>query len=459
MQCVIGFFLRGEAQAGIFFGSGAAMLVLLLGEIRYRLRHFGRSGGFNRSFSLWRLSALNTARNPGRSTLTIGLVAAASFLIVAVSAFRLDTGEGGTGGFDLVATSDLPIHYDLNTPDGRRELGFSDAANQQLDDLRVYALRVAAGENASCLNLYQPKQPRVLGVPRSLIERGGFAWSAIDKQYAENPWEAIDAKLGEDDSGRELVPVVLDMSTAVYSLHLNGVGSRYTIHDSAGQPVELQVVGLLRNSVLQGNLLVSEANFLKRFPETGGYRFFLIEAVGPPSRGGEEPLGSRHLLADSTRNVPAMLESTLAEEGLDATDAREQLAQFLAVQNTYLSTFQSLGALGLLLGTIGLAVVQLRSVLERRGELALMRAGGFRAGRLIWMVLWENAVLLVGGLAVGGIAAAIALIPQWLPHGASVPWSTLGLLLGAIAVVGLWAGWFATRSVLRAPIVAALRGD
>ncbi len=75
-----------------------------------------------------RLSALNTARNPGRSTLTIGLVAAASFLIVAISAFRLDTGEAGTGGFEFVATSDQPIHYDLNTADGRRELGFSDDA-------------------------------------------------------------------------------------------------------------------------------------------------------------------------------------------------------------------------------------------------------------------------------------------------------------------------------------------
>jgi ABC-type lipoprotein release transport system permease subunit len=467
MQCVIGFFLQGEAQAGIFFGSGAAMLVLLLGEIRHRLRHLGRDSSSNRSFSLLRLSALNTARNPGRSTLTIGLVAVASFLIVAVSAFRLNTGEGGTGGFDLVATSDLPIHYDLNTPEGRRELGVADrprqgeevSDEQLLSERRFFAFRVAAGENASCLNLYQPKQPRVLGVPQSLIERGGFAWSAIDKQYAENPWKALDAKLGEDESGRELVPVVLDMSTAVYSLHLKGVGSRYTIHDSAGQPVELQVVGLLQNSVLQGNLLVSEANFLKRFPETGGYRFFLIEAVGPPSRGGQEPLGSGHLLADGTRSVPATLESTLAEEGFDATDTREQLAQFLAVQNTYLSTFQSLGALGLLLGTIGLAVVQLRSVLERRGELALMRAGGFSARRLIRMVLWENAVLLVGGLAVGGIAAGIALIPQWLPQAASVPWGTLGLLLGTIAVAGLLAGWLATRSVLRAPIVGALRGD
>ena len=128
--------------------------------------------------------------------------------------------------------------------------------------------------------------------------------------------------------------------------------------------------------------------------------------------------------------MATLLESTLAADGFDASDAREQLAGFLAVQNTYLSTFQSLGALGLLLGTIGLAVVQLRSVLERRGELALMRASGFRRGRLVRMVVWENAVLLVGGLAVGCIAAAVALIPQWAPQQASVPWGTLAALLG-----------------------------
>ena len=43
--------------------------------------------------------------------------------------------------------------------------------------------------------------------------------------------------------------------------------------------------------------------------------------------------------------------------------------------------------------------------------------------------------------------------------GASVPWRRLALLLGTIAVVGLVAGWLATRSALRAPIVPALRGD
>jgi putative ABC transport system permease protein len=75
------------------------------------------------------------------------------------------------------------------------------------------------------------------------------------------------------------------------------------------------------------------------------------------------------------------------------------------------------------------------------------------------MVLWENGLLLVGGLVVGALAAACALVPQWSPQGAGVPWLTMTTLLGAIAVAGIAAGWLATRSVLNAPIVPALRGE
>jgi ABC-type antimicrobial peptide transport system permease subunit len=97
--------------------------------------------------------------------------------------------------------------------------------------------------------------------------------------------------------------------------------------------------------------------------------------------------------------------------------------------------------------------------LERRGELAIMRAGGYRRRRLMVMVILENCVLLVGGLAAGCIAAAVALLPQWAPRSAAVPWQSLALLLGLIVTFGLAAGWLATRSALRAPIVPALRGD
>jgi ABC-type lipoprotein release transport system permease subunit len=457
----IGFRLQGEAQAGVFFGSGAAMLALLLGEIRSRLRDTRIGSDVGRTFSLSRLSALNTSRNPGRSTLTIGLVAAASFLIIAVSAFRLDTGEGGTGGFDYLANSDRPIHYDLTTPAGRRELGFTDEENAALEFTEIYAFRVADGENASCLNLYRPTQPRVLGVPEAFIARGGvFKWAATSRHPAWNEWRTLSRQY-TNEKGDAVIPVVLDKNTAVYSLHLKGIGSQLIIRDAADQPVKLEVVGLLDNSVLQGNLLIREEDFLKLFPDAGGYRFFLIrdrKQHVPHTIPGTPP-GTFGVEIDSARRIPTMLESKLAEEGFDVVDAREQLAAFLAVQNTYLSTFQSLGALGLLLGTVGLAVVQLRSVLERRGELALMRAAGFRRSRLVGMVIFENAVLLIGGLVVGFIAAAVALVPQWAPQSASVPWRALAVLLATIVVTGLVAGWLATRSALRASIVPALRGD
>jgi putative ABC transport system permease protein len=449
--CVIGYLLRGESRAGIFFASGATVLGLLLGEVRYQLRSLGRSKPSQHRLSLAKLAAMNTARHPGRSTLTVGLVAMATFLIVAISAFRLDTGDAGTGGFTFVATSDQPIHFDLNTPAGRQELGFSDADQEQMSRWKVYSFRVADGEDASCLNLYRPTQPRVLGIPAAFVEHHGFGWAApktvVSKTFRGQSWSLLTSELGKDAEGRPIVPVVLDANTAAYSLHLSGVGAKFTIRDSADRPVTLEVVGLLKNSVLQGNLLVSESNFLKVFPDIGGYRYFLLDD------------SSEHGWPANGDDVARILESTLSSDGFDVVSAKDQLAGFLAVQNTYLSTFQSLGALGLLLGTVGLAIVQLRSVLERRGELALMRAGGFAPRRLVEMVLFENGVLLVGGLLVGLVAAAVAMLPQWAPEGASVPWIALGALLGTISVVGLLAGWLAARSAVRAPIVAALRGE
>jgi len=254
----------------------------------------------------------------------------------------------------------------------------------------------------------------------------------------------LDRQLGEDEHGNQIVPVVLDKNTATYSLHLSGVGSQFVIRDDDNRPVTLQVVGLLTGSVLQGKLLISESSFLKLFPENSGQRFFLIRV----------PAGSQDF--DEVANV---LETQLVDFGFSVVATRKRLREFLAVQNTYLTTFQSLGALGLLMGTFGLAVAQLRSVLERRGELALMRSAGFRRRRLARMVLSENVVLLVGGLAMGCLAALVATLPHWLLQQANIPWTTLAGLLVLIAIAGIAAGWLAARAAIRAPLLPALRGD
>ena len=239
-----------------------------------------------------------------------------------------------------------------------------------------------------------------------------------------------------------MIPIVVDENTAIYSLHLDGVGSTYEITDARGQKRRLQVVGLLENSIFQGDLLMREADLVRFFPDASGYRLFLIDLKGNPPQ-----------------PVRAALDSALGDYGFDAEPTARRLAAFSAVQNTYLSTFQSLGGLGLLLGTLGLAVVQLRSVVERRGELALMRAVGFRRRRLAGLVLLENAALLLAGLVTGIVAAAVAILPQLIGGRASTPWLWLAATLVVTMAVGLLAGMLAVRATLRARLIPALREE
>jgi ABC-type antimicrobial peptide transport system permease subunit len=221
-----------------------------------------------------------------------------------------------------------------------------------------------------------------------------------------------------------------------------GIGQTFAVTYAGGTTIQFRVVGLLANSVLQGSLLIGEADFQRLFPQTSGYRFFLIRS--PPGK---------------ANDMAIVLEDRLGDEGFDTVDAKARLNDLLAVQNTYISTFQSLGALGLVLGTFGLAAVQLRSVFERRKELALMRAAGFRRGRLGEMVLLENLLLLVGGLALGTVAALLAVLPQMLLGAARPPQVDLVVMLGIVLVVGAITGLIAVRATLRAPLVGALRGE
>lgn len=428
--------LEGEAQGGAFFGSGTLVLIGVLAAVRGVLRRpvIGRPTSLN----LGGLAARNARRNPSRTMLALGLAATASFLIVAMSAFRLAPSDRGVGGFDLLATADLPVLFDLGSASGLQELGFSAKDDAKLKGATVVSFRVRNGQDASCLNLYKPTQPRILGAPANLESASDFAWAG------DGDWSLLNKDLGNDANGQPIVPMVLDRNTAFYALQLYAVGEQFVVRDGADRPVTLQIVGLLANSVLQGDVMISEANFLRLYPETAGKRFFLLR------RGENSP---------PTEELAALLETQLEDYGFDAVDARQRLAELLAVQNTYLSTFQSLGALGLLLGVVGLAVVQLRSIVERRSELALMQATGFRRRRLAWMVLAENLVLLVGGLAIGSLAALAAVLPHALAEQAGTPWATLATLLAIVAAVGSLAGWLASRAVLRAPLIPALRGD
>jgi putative ABC transport system permease protein len=154
-----------------------------------------------------------------------------------------------------------------------------------------------------------------------------------------------------------------------------------------------------------------------------------------------------------------VLEGALADYGLDIQPSEARLAGFHKVENTYLSTFRSLGALGLVLGTVGLGAILLRNVLERRRELALLRAVGYRPRHLVEMVLAENVLLLLLGLATGTACALLAIAPAVSLRGGHLPVISLMLLLAIVLTTGIAASLAATAAALRSPLLTALRAE
>src|SRR5205807_6014505 len=167
----------------------------------------------------------------------------------------------------------------------------------------------------------------------------------------------------------------------------------------------------------------------------------------------------RFFLLRAPRDAAATLESALSDYGLHVQLSAARMAEFHKVENTYLSTFRSLGTLGLVLGTVGLAAILLRNALERRRELALLRAVGYLPQHLAAMVLAENVLLLLLGLTTGTVCALLAIAPAVSLRGGHLPAVSLSLLLVAVLVAGIAASLAATAAALRSPLLKALRAE
>jgi putative ABC transport system permease protein len=427
-------------QTAGFFGGGVMLLVAGICYLSsWLLRKERKAIDGSGWWTIARLGFRNATYRPGRTVLCITLIASAAFIIVAVDSFRRSgvaatDRKSGTGGFPLLAESLLPVVHNANTPEGREALNLLNTNK----DLSFVNFRLRPGDDTSCLNLYQPRNPKIVAPPDSLIRDNRFNFQnslAASSEEKENPWLLLHRQF---ENGA--VPVIGDANSLTYVLHLK-VGDEMVVDHPAG-PLRLRIVGALSDSIFQSELLMSEQNFLRLFPEEEGYRFFLIDVP-----------------ATQVSEASTVLEEQLSDFGFDVVSTAERLANFHRIENTYLSTFQMLGGLGLALGTLGMAAVLLRNVFERRRELALLRAVGYNSSHFATMVITENVLMLCCGLAVGFVCALLAIAPVLVERGGRLPNLSLGLLLLAVLLSGATASLVATLAALRSPLLPALRAE
>ena len=425
-----------------FFSAGALLLIAGILGVREWLQT--AVGTTSVAPTLTSLALRGMTRRTRRSLATVSLLASAAFLIIAVAANRLDaqrdaTQRGsGTGGFAFWAESSLPVIQDLNTRKGQEFYGLDP---KSMKGVSVVPLRVRDGDDASCLNLNRAQRPRLLGVkPELLAQRGAFTFTGFANGVTvTNGWLALNAAYRTNSGGVDIIPGIADANSIQWALGKQ-LGDTLDYLDERGRPFKVRLVGAVANSILQGSVIVSEDDFVRRFANEGGYRAFLVDAP-----------------VDGVEALAAQLTRALQDNGLEVISTARRLDAFNAVQNTYLNTFQILGGLGLLLGSVGLGVVVSRNVFERRGELAVLQAIGFGRPQLRRFVLTEHAAVLFLGLAVGTGAAVLAVLPAIVIPGSQLPWGSLALTLLAVLANGLLWTWLATRRALRKPLLDSLR--
>ena len=435
LACIFGAFSSEGARAGAFaFAAGLAALLSGLLALRARLSIPARPR------SLASLGWTNAARRPGRSLTTAALSASSVFLLVVAGASRQgpaarDAGrDSGAGGFDFLGRTSLPVLHDLEAGAGREFYGL---AEEELAGVEIVPLRVRAGDEASCLNLDLPRNPRLLGVPPERLA-GRFRFSQ-GADALEQPWALLDTRL-DPHLGVEVVPAIVDATSLQWTLHKR-LGDELELVDGRGRPFRVRFVAALADSILQGDVLIAETRFEALFPDEAGQRAFLIDT--PPERAAA---------------LAARLSRALADEGLTVVPTHERLDLLHGVQNTYLAIFQALGVLGLVLGSAGLLALVLRSALERRGELTLLRALGFSKSELRLLFLGEQAGLVWSGLVVGALAGLCVVLPR-LDLGALDALRTLALLLLAVGLSGTGWVWLGATVALRGSMLAGLNRE
>jgi len=421
------FHIQSVAPTVFFLGGTLLLSGLLLLAIRQVRFH---DPLFNKQLSLNVLSQTNLWRSSTRSLSVIILFAIGIFLVIAIGANRKmevgDKGTGaqgykGTGGFLYYLETTVPVTDNLNIPQVKAKYGLEAPSE-------FVQMKKLEGDDASCLNLNRVSNPPLLGVPAGSL-KGRFRFASLaDQRFRDDPWSILEQQLPGG-----AIPAVADQTVIQWSLGMQpGDTLRYL--NEKGDTVKLVLVGGLANSVFQGNILVAEDLFIRHWPSVNGTCVTLVSADQElQETAGEE------------------LRRVFRDYGADLQSASRKLAVFNSVENTYLSIFLVMGALAVLIGTIGLAIVLIRNLQERGAEMALLRATGFSRRRILGLIFREYSMLLVYGTLAGALPAGVTVLPVLVNPSGEVSFSFLLMITLIMIAHGLaWIlilGWSVIRNV------------
>jgi len=354
------------------------------------------------------------------SIISIGI-----FIVLSTGANRTDfnrnsdNNSSGTGGYTFFIDTNIGVNADLSTLEGKNRA----VINNDYKDLSFVQLLRYESDDASCLNLNRIVHPSILGVnPDKFIARNSFSFVKTIQHPYTNPWEILNKK-----TAGNCIPAFADQTVITWGLG-KSLGDSIKYLDERGETIYLILSGGLENSVFQGNLIISEENFIKHFPSISGSKIMLADVQ-----------------SNQQEELKENLEDALRNYGVDLESASVKLATFNSVTNTYLDIFLALGGIALILGTFGLAIILIRSISSRKKQYAMMQAYGITKTTIRRIIIIEFMIILGTGILIGLLAAVTASVQGLSASNTDIPYLLLVSVILLFSINGF--AWIFISSV------------
>ncbi len=304
----------------------------------------------------------------------------------------------------------------------------------------------------------------VTGIDTAYAEAVTYGFGLRDERYPDDRavWRALAA--GEEVAvvSAAMVPAATDFEQGGpdFSFQLEGfqrdddvLPEVYVeVYDSPEERMaRLRVIGVIEESAFFARTVTTGHETLQRLaPVDLPYLNYEI-VLNDPSRAEE---------------TVAALEEEFVEHGVQATSLAKTVRDFTALNRTFNRLVQGFMGLGLVVGIAALGVIAARSVVERRVQIGILRAIGYRSGMVQASFLIESSFIALLGIVVGlglGFGLSIGIINEVAEDFEGVtyaiPWATVILVIVVAYGASLLTTYLPARQASRIYPAEALRYD
>jgi len=283
----------------------------------------------------------------------------------------------------------------------------------------------------------------VRGLDEPFLEHTTFGLGDIANGYAspQEVWEAVGTQPGLAVVDSTIVPrrdnwnfgVLPDfqLSGFYYEEGFDAIPVE-VVDKQTGDRTTLKVIGILKDTAPLEMVGISASDATLRAAFPGRIRptihYFGLTPSADPA------------------DVASNLESAFVARGLEAESIQEVVDDAVAASMTFNKLIQGFMGLGLLVGVAAIGVISARAVVERRQQIGVMRAIGFRTRMVQLTFLLESSFIALSSIVVGtalGLLLSWNIIrdqraqPSWENLELVVPWLNLGVIFLVVYAVAL----------------------